>query len=162
MFRKTNIYSIALSIFVAFWLSLIFHFSAQPAVQSGGLSKGITKELVITGEKVGILVQGKRMDKSFIGKMDNRIRSSAHFFMFFVLGFLTHCFSKTISKKAYTVIPAFLFCAIYAILDELHQYFVPGRAMQLSDFIVDCCGTAIGIAFFGILYKFYVKYVKKV
>jgi Predicted integral membrane protein len=160
--NKTSLFLKLNAIAILFWLALIFHFSAQPAIMSGGLSKGITKEMVVTAEKVGIVAQGKSMDKFFISKMDDKIRSCAHFFMFFILGFLTYSFSKTLSKKKCAILPTFLFCSIYAMLDEFHQYFVPGRAVQLSDFITDCCGSALGIAIFAIMYKFYVKYSNKV
>jgi Predicted integral membrane protein len=160
--NKNKFVLIFLSIAILFWLALIFHFSAQPAIQSDGLSKSITKEIVVTAEKIGVVVQGKSLDKSFISQMDDLLRSSAHFFMFFILGFLTLWFTKTITKKTYALIPTFLFCAIYAISDEFHQHFVPGRATELSDFIIDCCGAVLGMLFFALMYKFYVKYRKKV
>jgi len=38
---------------------------------------------------------------------------------------------------------AFLFCAVYAVMDELHQSFVPGRDASVRDAAVDI--AAIGL-----------------
>lgn len=46
--------------------------------------------------------------------------------------------------KAFTIILAI--CIIYGITDETHQLFVPGRAFQLSDLVMDAIGSMIGIA----------------
>jgi VanZ family protein len=42
---------------------------------------------------------------------------------------------------------------IYALTDELHQYFVPGREMSAADFLYDTLGLFIGV----IVYNFYEK-----
>ncbi len=34
--------------------------------------------------------------------------------------------------------------AIYAALDELHQYFVPGRSADVLDWLADCAGVLLG------------------
>lgn len=33
----------------------------------------------------------------------------------------------------------------YAVLDEIHQYFIPGRAMSAVDVCIDSAGALIGI-----------------
>lgn len=43
---------------------------------------------------------------------------------------------------------AFLFALIYGVSDELHQYFVPGRNMQLTDILSDGLGAFVGQWFF--------------
>ena len=42
---------------------------------------------------------------------------------------------------------SFLTAALYAVSDEAHQYFVPGRACQLRDVFVDSVGAAAGVLF---------------
>ena len=39
----------------------------------------------------------------------------------------------------------FVFCVIYAFLDEFHQRFVPGRTPSLADILFDIIGAGIGI-----------------
>ena len=34
---------------------------------------------------------------------------------------------------------------LYVVSDEIHQTFVPGRAGQLRDVLIDTCGVIIGI-----------------
>ncbi len=41
---------------------------------------------------------------------------------------------------------AFLFAIFYGALDELHQYFVPGRTTDIWDFVADIVGAVIGLS----------------
>ena len=34
---------------------------------------------------------------------------------------------------------------LYAISDEIHQYFVPGRSAEIRDVLIDVLGANIGI-----------------
>jgi VanZ family protein len=40
-------------------------------------------------------------------------------------------------------------CIIYAVSDELHQLFVPGRGCQLKDVIIDTAGAVSGTAIYN-------------
>ena len=42
-------------------------------------------------------------------------------------------------------LPAFIIGFFYAVSDEIHQYFVPGRAMQARDVLIDTAGVFFGI-----------------
>ena len=35
--------------------------------------------------------------------------------------------------------------ALYALTDELHQAFVPGRSCEIRDMLIDSCGVAAGV-----------------
>ena len=75
------------------------------------------------------------------------VRSSAHFMEYLALGaslFLT-VWDVRKSGKASFWIP-WLIGAAYAITDELHQHFVPGRSCELHDMVIDACGVAAGVA----------------
>lgn len=50
----------------------------------------------------------------------------------------------------YSIITAYL----YAISDELHQLFVPGREGRIRDTFIDLLGIMIGIVILKIVYKF--------
>jgi VanZ family protein len=41
-------------------------------------------------------------------------------------------------------LPAVLIASVYGIIDELHQYFVPGRDCNVWDWIADALGSVIG------------------
>ena len=40
-----------------------------------------------------------------------------------------------------------LFCLVYAISDEIHKLFVPGRSGEIRDVLIDFTGVLIGILF---------------
>lgn len=41
---------------------------------------------------------------------------------------------------------AAVLCVLYAASDELHQYFVPGRAALVGDVVIDALGILPGVA----------------
>ncbi len=49
---------------------------------------------------------------------------------------------------------------LYAISDEIHQLFVPGRSGKVTDVIIDSLGILTGIVFFLIVEKT-VKQIRK-
>ena len=40
--------------------------------------------------------------------------------------------------------------ALYAISDEWHQYFVPGRMTDFGDFLIDLMGSVFGVTLFSV------------
>ena len=79
------------------------------------------------------------------GNISHFIRKTAHFTIFAALGFsafLTSGQKKLLCKGTAAVL---IFCGLYAVSDEIHQYFVPGRACMLRDMLLDTCGSLAGI-----------------
>jgi len=54
-------------------------------------------------------------------------------------------FTSSLKKKKELSFLVILILFLYAVLDELHQFFVPGRSCSLSDLFID--GTGIILAF---------------
>lgn len=81
---------------------------------------------------------------------ENTIRTLAHFCEFAGLGFIFTNFIFSLKDKPKPLLSA-LASSGYALTDEIHQYFVPGRACQFSDWFVDTCGIVFGVAIFCIL-----------
>ena len=48
------------------------------------------------------------------------------------------------SDKPKRVLLVILLCLIYAIFDEIHQHFVPGRSSSIVDLLVDSFGIVLG------------------
>jgi VanZ family protein len=46
-----------------------------------------------------------------------------------------------------------VFCVLYAISDEVHQLFVPGRGAQVTDVMIDSFGAFVGIGVYGVICK---------
>ena len=47
------------------------------------------------------------------------------------------------STKAQIIAP-WLIGTAYAVTDEIHQYFVPGRSCEIRDVVIDSCGVLVG------------------
>lgn len=75
------------------------------------------------------------------------VRKTAHFSIYAMLGILTTNLMLTIENKKMSkrAILALIFCIIYAITDEFHQKFIPGRSAELRDVLIDTSGALIGI-----------------
>jgi VanZ family protein len=130
-------------ILVIIWILLIYYMSSQVARTSSGLSSlfvepirpyapGFTEVIITT-----------------------LVRKSAHIFQYFVLGILVFnvlCEYKLSSKKlvGYSI----LFAGLYAITDEIHQAFVPGRSAELRDVFIDTIGASLGVLMFYGIVKF--------
>lgn len=134
------------------WMVLIFYFSAQAAPQSSEQSMGIVKIIKSFAEKVA--TSAKNLDISFWENVERSLRKLAHGFIYFVLGILALNFMINCNVKRKKLMSLGI-CLLYAISDEVHQLFVPGRSGQISDVFVDFTGSILGVLLFAILY-FYV------
>ena len=144
-------YKILLWIPVILWMMLIFNFSSQPGEQSTKLSTGIANINIKAIEKV------KPNTKFNLVQFDHMVRKNAHFFLYLLLGvFAINAFRKSginvISGYKYVVF-ALLICMLYAISDELHQVYVPGRSAQVTDVILDSAGACVGILVYLIIFR---------
>lgn len=123
------------------WCGMIFYQSSKPAVRSSLESGYITSLL-------------NSFMKSLFGEgrftiQNNFIRKSAHFLEYLVLGSLLFNALKNSERLKKTFILSVVLALIYAISDEVHQYFIPGRAMRAFDVGVDFLGIILGT---GILF----------
>lgn len=133
---------------VILWMSLIFYLSHQPATESDALSTRITEVVVKTVEKV---IPNANIA---IDSFNNIVRKNAHFFAYLVLGLLVINALKRSGFYGYRCIFLALgICVLYAISDEVHQLFVPGRGGQVSDVLIDSAGASVGIGIYMLIGK---------
>ncbi|MBQ7036019.1 MAG: VanZ family protein [Clostridia bacterium] len=131
-------------VLLVFWMACIFAFSAQPAEESTKLSDSVKEKVIEIVERVFPSVAEKAAKPDGETTLIKIIRKSAHFFAYLILGVLAMwTFSAYGIKKRYGL--AFLLCVLYAISDEIHQAFVPGRACRLFDVCIDTAGAALGL-----------------
>ena len=128
-------------ILVILWMALIFYLSHQPATSSSDLSSGITQMIMNIIEK---LVPSGSFDFELFHHV---IRKNAHFFAYLILGFLVA--NAVWGYKSMAV--AILICVLYAMSDEFHQTFIPGRAGQVMDVFIDSAGAIVGVLFYQII-----------
>ena len=118
-------------IFLIVWATLIFFFSSQPSSDSSELSSSILDVI----------------NKILPFSLDlHTIRKLAHFTEFFILGLLTCNVANSYHKmNKISLISSILFCVLYAISDEFHQCFVPGRGPGIKDVFIDSLGSISAI-----------------
>ena len=143
--RKTWL-RVVLWALVAAWMAVIFLFSAETADRSSETSGRIIRWLLT------------RFDRSFLSlspeeqllRMEDwsfAVRKLAHFCIFALLGFL--CFAAfSVDLPLRRAFPAALgLGTVRAILDEVHQSFVPGRSCEFRDMCIDFAGVLLGAVF---------------
>ena len=119
----------------------IFYLSSQ----NGELSAALSSEVMNPFSRV--------MDALFGEAGHNVFRKFAHFFAYGLLMFLTYRAVYRTRRKLSPVLP-FLLCVLYAVSDEVHQFFVPERACRLFDVFVDTLGCIVGGLCFYLLVLF--------
>ena len=137
-------YKIGSYIAVVLWMGLIFFFSSEPADDSKELSTGVTEVILSVVEAVS------PDSDLFMENLHHFVRKNAHFFIYFVLGMLVRRalrLSEIRGKKGNVL--ALAICIVYAISDELHQLFVPGRGAQVKDVVIDSTGALVGIIIYS-------------
>lgn len=132
------------------WMMIIFSFSAQPANESNELSTGLTRKIIEFIKNFEdtpvILLFGENSVEKMTVLINHIIRKTAHFGIFAVLGILVYGLLTSHNTNRKTIILiAVLICLLYAVGDEIHQYFVPGRACKFSDILIDTAGSFVSI-----------------
>ena len=123
---------------------IIFVLSSQNGQESSNLSQGfISKILNIIFNNISF--ENKLI---IISKIEFIIRKLAHFTLYFFVGTNAIMLFKTYNiKNNEQIALALLIGVIYAVFDEIHQVFVPGRAGKVTDVAIDTLGVISGIYF---------------
>lgn len=154
----------ALTILTLLWMLLIFMMSGadddESRAQSGSICRFLCETFVEGFEDLPPEKQ-LEIEKS----LSFPVRKSAHFAEYTVLGLLLTLTTAAwlppgqkdpvslqtdlpaadfLSARTGFVLPFFI-GALYAVSDEIHQTFVPGRAGQIRDVLIDSCGVLVGI-----------------
>lgn len=118
------------------WMVLIFLFSASPGDESGRQS-GRLIDLFLNFVRLCFGRDAAQWIMDTI-PLQFLVRKLAHFCEYAVLGIL-------MVRAWENCAGALVICSLYACTDEVHQYFVPGRAMQFRDVLIDSAGALFGI-----------------
>lgn len=128
-------------ILLILWTIVIFYFSHQPANKSNEISKSISNVIIESFNdinKVNLSIN--------IKNLNHIIRKISHFWEYTILGILMYLASIKINiPKKNKLIWCVLFCILYAITDEVHQAFVPGRGPKVFDVVIDAGGSLFGV-----------------
>lgn len=127
-------------------MAVIFAFSSQDAGESKRAS-GSVVELIAPVFYPGF--HGFSFDAKVMiaDRLQTIVRACAHGAVYCVLGmFVTLSLYSLDLRIPKCFFSAVLVCFLYAVSDEIHQYFVPGRSMQAIDIAIDTFGSVIGSA----------------
>ena len=130
----------------------IFLFSSQTGEESGEISKGLM-------DNIFTFLQP---DAEGEEKLHHLIRKGAHMTeyavlgasvcaLFFYLADIKH--GKSVSRFGMMGY-AWIFSVLFAVTDEIHQAFVPGRGPSVKDVLIDSVGAAIGIALIYLIRRY--------
>ena len=130
------------------WMMFIFMMSQQNADTSTetSLRAGtLVAELVVPGYRDWTAAE----QRALAMQIDYPVRKLAHASEYTVLGILYSLSVLSVSavpKRRKLLCTAFPLGVLYAMSDEFHQLFVPGRAGRVSDVLIDSSGVLLGIA----------------
>ena len=147
------------AVLLVLWMGFIFSMSCENAEESSNTSGQTIKVVLSTVPEFE--KQPEEVKVNIIEKLQFIVRKSAHFIGYMILGILASGLIlqyENINKK-YPL--AFLICVIYAISDEIHQLFVPGRSGQVRDVLIDSAGSLLGIILVMAFEKLLIKFNKK-
>ena len=129
--RVWRIVSVAL---IVVWAVVIFSFSAQPDTESSEISGHVSYRIVKMWNQVfGWKHSGPELEQ-MAQKIEYPVRKAAHMSEYAVLALLI-----------FQALTAFDITAAYAVTDEFHQLFVPGRAGRVTDVLIDSAGAFLAL-----------------
>lgn len=135
---------ILFGIITIFWMVFIFGMSGQQGDDSGALSSKVCETICqIFVKNYSSLPGEEQMD--LIQKIQYPVRKGAHVTEYAILGMLLCGVffheKNSVRNSLFVIIIGFL----YALLDEFHQTFIPGRAGQIKDVLIDTGGVLLGV-----------------
>ncbi len=154
LFNKIKINRIKILNFILLsgWMLFIFLNSSKDATQSSLASSEFTHSLLNFLTNIG-LANACDINSAEFAAFEGNVRTCAHFVEFMVLGLLSYQFFRAYydRKSIYKILIPVAGSIAYAITDELHQLFVPGRACDIFDVMVDTAGIITGVLIFHLL-----------
>ncbi len=153
---KIQIIRIILIILLLCTFYIIFGFSSQDGETSGTLSRKITENILKISDKYNMLEDEQKNE--VLEKTETIIRKLAHFSIYTVVGLLLMGLLTTYKiKDKWRILLSLLIGIIYAVSDEFHQSFSPGRTPSIKDVGIDTLGVIVGILLLILIRAIYKK-----
>ncbi len=150
--------SVMAAILLFFLYTVIFRFSAQDGEQSGSLSRMLSEKCVtlinsLAGEKwTDVFMQ------NMISYFENPIRKLAHFTEYTCMGTCVYIMLRPWIKKGKSLyLSVIIWVFLSAVVDEIHQLYVPNRHGSFADVCLDTCGGVFAILLCIFVEKLYQK-----
>lgn len=161
--NKINILRIILIILLLCTFFIIFGFSSQNGEQSGGISRKVTEIILKASSNYNKLEEEEK--EIILHRTESIIRKVAHFSIYTVVGFLLMGLLSTYKiKDKWRLIMTIGIGILYAISDEFHQSFSPGRSPKVTDVYIDTLGVIVGALLVILIRMVYqkIKYCKNI
>ena len=128
-----------------FWMAVICAFSSQDSGESSAVSGAVTRVLAeFFGGGLGNMSESEKAE--LISSISGPVRKAAHFTEFAILGGLGVLAASTVTgNRRIRFCAPLILCAVWAVQDEIHQLFVPGRSGQITDVLIDTAGGLAGV-----------------
>ncbi len=124
---------------------VIFYMSSEPATESGERSTTIAAEILPLVHPAFETLPPEEQ-KAVLSSADHILRKTAHFCVYGTLGALLLLYNLCFAAKPPAhMLRALLAATVYAVSDEIHQAFVPGRGSAVTDVLLDSAGALCGI-----------------
>lgn len=127
-------------------MATVFWFSHQPSDESSGTSGNTIRAILncIPGINQMEEVEKERL----VEELQPLARKLAHFSVYTLGGILIMLYiNETSLIEEKKIICSSLIGSFYAISDEIHQIFIPGRACMIIDIVIDSIGILLGVVF---------------
>jgi len=96
-------------------------------------------------------------------KMNLILRKNAHALEYCMLSIIVCLILAQFGLKGKNAIIYIMFiCLLYAVLDEFHQLYVPGRTSSVKDVLIDFIGAIIGMGFYYLIHHIFFKKTKNI
>lgn len=145
MNKKHTLRRAVLTVLTLLWMLLIFMMSGANQDESNAQSGRICTILCETFVE-GFEELSPREQQAIEEALAFPVRKGAHLTEYTVLGMLLAATAAAYAFNHASV--PFLIGAAYAVSDEIHQLYVPGRAGQFRDVLIDSAGVLIGICIY--------------
>lgn len=173
MNKKANFRVFLIFLIIVFWVFLIFYFSSRNPLESSQQSSFVTKVLkkidqIIDFSNTPLFKKVELFLKKIWFKTENvpaemLVRKTAHFGLYFILGFISFFGFYFVSKIYLAVLLGITFPNLIAVMDEYSQQYY-NRGSSLNDVIIDLYGIMSGVLFgFFLVYfsRLFIKILKR-
>lgn len=143
---KVSKKTLLFAVIVVAIMVVIYLLSSQNASISSGTSGRVTRLICRI-----IFFDFGNLDASeqqfLVSRLNPFVRKLAHFTLYMLLGMATYSATLTLDtvrlKHRWPI--ALAICVVYAVMDEIHQLFIPERAGMITDVLLDSAGAVAGI-----------------
>lgn len=118
-----------------------------------------TIPVFILSAAIFIASQQTNIDYPKIGiEWEDKVLHASAYFIYGISLLFAFISNKPNSKKKTIITMIITLGFLFAMSDEIHQYFVPGRSADILDWLADCIGISLSLLFFEKIKLFIKKY----